>query len=93
MSLVVLSGGQRDGCQINNAKSERIVNSSSLPQLERRSGRRPDGKAAARSHRKSPENAMCSQPTGDVWASSSLGTRSPCARRCPTASAMYVEFQ
>ncbi len=43
--------------------------------------RRPAGMAAARSHRKSPENAMCSQPTGEVWARRSSGAGSPAARR------------
>ena len=40
-----------------------------------------------------PRERDVSQPAGEVWASSSLGTGSPRARRCPTASAMYVEFQ
>ena len=43
---------------------------------------------AARSHRKSPEKAMCSHPTGDVWAISSSGTAVPADRRWATASAM-----
>ena len=32
---------------------------------------------AARSHRKSPENPICSQVSGEVWASSAAGTDSP----------------
>ncbi len=43
--------------------------------------RRPAGMAAAWSQRKSPENAMCSQPTGEVWARRSSGAGSPAARR------------
>ena len=44
--------------------------------------------SAARSHRKSPENAICSHPTGDVWVSSATSGASPIDRRCWTASAM-----
>jgi hypothetical protein len=49
--------------------------------------------SAARSHRKSPENAICSQPTGEVCASNPGSGASPIESRCWTASAMYVEFQ
>lgn len=38
----------------------------------RLSGRRPAGIAAARPHRKSPENAIWSQPTGEVCASGTV---------------------
>jgi hypothetical protein len=54
----------------------------------RLSGRLPMGTAAARSHRKSPDKPMCSQPTGEVWTSRSSGTVSPMARKWVTASAI-----
>jgi glutathione S-transferase len=56
--------------------------------VPRLSGRRPGAISAAWSHRKSPENAMWPQPTGDVCASRSSGTSSPLARRWATASAI-----
>ena len=84
--------GYRIQCSLNYAKYERTTNVGHghaatffRPKL---SGRRPAGIAAARSHRKSPENAMWPQPTGEVCASSSSGTSSPIARRCATASAI-----
>lgn len=53
----------------------------------RLSGRRPLGMATW-SQRKSPESAMCSHPTGEVWLSRSSGTGSTVVRKCATASAM-----
>lgn len=54
----------------------------------RLSGRRSPDTAAARSQRKSPENPICSQVSGEVWASNSSGTAAPVARRWVMASAM-----
>ena len=48
----------------------------------RLSGRLCPAVAAARCHRKSPEKPICSQVSGEVWASSASGTDSPRARRC-----------
>lgn len=53
----------------------------------RLSGRRPLGMATW-SQRKSPESAMCSHPTGEVWLSRSSGAGSTVVRKCATASAM-----
>ena len=60
------SRGQSVGCHLNNAKVERLVNTSFGHQAAARSrprlsGRRWPAVAAARSHRKSPEKPMCSQ--------------------------------
>ena len=45
------------------------------------SDRLPTGRAAALSHRKSPDRPMCSQPTGEVWVSHSSGTSRPVTNR------------
>ena len=77
------------GCYTDNAKGERdrnAVQAAILPRPEL-SGRRCPAVAAARSQRKSPEEPMCSQVSGEVWARSSSGTARPRARRCATASA------
>ncbi len=86
------NGDCRNGCYLNCAKRVQIANMC-LHQVAplvraRLSGRRLAGIAAARSHRKSPEKAICLQPTGEVCANSSSDTSSPIVRRCATASAM-----
>ena len=82
-------GGQSVGCHADNAKGERSRNigyATILP-CPNLSGRRRSAVAAARSHRKSPEKPMCSQVSGEVWASSASGTGLPWFCRCCTASA------
>jgi predicted ATPase len=44
------------------------------------SGRRSLAVAAARSHKKSPDRLICSQLSGDVWASHVSGARSSILR-------------
>ena len=84
--------GHRIQCSLNYTKYERTTNGrrryAAMFIRPKFSGRRPAGIAAARSHRKSPENAIWPQPTGKVCAGSSSGMSSPIARRCATASAM-----
>ena len=63
-----LPRGQSVGCPADNAKGERVENTSHATILFSPSlrGRRRSAVAAARSHRKSPEKPMCSHVSGDV---------------------------
>jgi len=90
------SRGHSVGCYLNNATAERTekVAGHAAPRVwPRLRGRRLSAVVAARSHRKSPEKLMCSQLSGDVWASHASGTDCSVARRWVMASAMSVEFQ
>jgi cation transport ATPase len=80
--------GQSVGCHADNVKGERAgnVDHATILPSPNLSGRRRSAVAAARSHRKSPEKAMCSHVSGDVWASSSSGTDLPWLCRCCMAS-------
>src|SRR3546814_4179656 len=72
----------------DNAKEEQPANNyATRISCGRLSALRP-ADAAALSQRKSPEKAICSQPTGEVWARRSSGTASEAARRCLTAASM-----
>jgi hypothetical protein len=84
-----VSRGHSVGCHADNAKGERARNGDHAAILSRPrlSGRRCPAVAAARSHRKSPEKPMCSQVSGDVWASRASRMGLPWSRRCCTASA------
>src|SRR5271166_3399034 len=70
------------------ANASRTAAQAASRRRARLSDRLPTGRAAALSHRKSPDRPMCSQPTGEVWVSHSSGTSSPVARMCTTASAI-----
>ena len=70
------------------ANASRTAAQAASRRRARLSDRLPTGRAAALSHRKSPDRPMCSQPTGEVWVSHSSGTTPPVARRCTTASAI-----
>ena len=54
---------------LNNAKGEQSANAYATRLSGGRLRALRPAEAAARSQRKSPEKAICSQPTGDVWAS------------------------
>src|SRR3546814_635964 len=72
----------------DNAKEEQPANTyATRISCGRLSALRPAA-AAALSQRKSPEKAICSQPTGEVWARRSSGTAAEAARRCWTAASM-----
>ena len=89
------SRGHSVGCYLNNATAERTekVAGHAAPRVwPRLRGRRLSAVVAARSHRKSPEKLMCSQLSGDVWASHASGTDCSVARRWAMASAMYVSL-
>jgi len=83
--------GHSVGCYLNNATAERtekVAGHAATRVWPRLRGRRLSAVAAARSHRKSPEKLMCSQLSGDVWASHASGTDCSVARRWAMASAM-----
>src|SRR6202048_4189628 len=83
--------GHSVGCYLNNATAERtekVAGHATTRVWPRLRGRRLSAVAAARSHRKSPEKLMCSQLSGDVWASHASGTDCSVARRWAMASAM-----
>ena len=78
-------------CYLNNATAERtekVAGHAATRVWPRLRGRRLSAVAAARSHRKSPEKLMCSQLSGDAWASHASGTDCSVARRWAMASAM-----
>src|ERR1700730_13064662 len=88
--------GHSVGCYLNNATAERtekVAGRAATRVWPRLRGRRLSAVAAARSHRKTPEKLMCSQLSGDVWASQASGTDCSVGRRWAMASAMQVEFQ
>jgi bifunctional non-homologous end joining protein LigD len=85
------NGGHSVGCYLNNATAERtekVAGHAATCVWPRLRGRRLSTVAAARSPRKSPEKLMCSQLSGDVWASHASGTDCSVARRWAMASAM-----
>jgi hypothetical protein len=49
------------------ANASRTAAQAASRRRARLSDRLPTGRAAALSHRKSPDRPMCSQPTGEVW--------------------------
>src|SRR3546814_13227306 len=91
ISVALSTGGHSVEGTLNNAKGEQSANAYAARLSGGRLRALRPAEAAARSQRKSPEKAICSQPTGDVWASRSSGTATDVDRRCWAAASMRSE--